>query len=100
MGTKKNFIRLGLMTLLFLSACARTPIKPQDIEVEVRREKPPKGCKEVGRVTGKTTSTKPSEDVVIEDLKRDAALKGANFVFLESFSSLGGAAQGVAYLCP
>jgi hypothetical protein len=36
----------------------------------------------------------------LEDLKSDAALKGANVVKLESTSGTGTAVRGQAYLCP
>src|SRR4051812_27248999 len=102
MSRDSNFgpLLMGL-TVGLLGACSHTPAnRPEDIKVEVRREKPNDKCQELGVVTGKSVSTKASSEEVLEDLRKDAAIKGANYVWLENFSSMGAAARGMAYLCP
>jgi hypothetical protein len=92
---------LSLSLAILISACSSTPNRPEDIKVKISREQPTdKDCRDLGVVTGKSISTKATSDEVLDDLKKDAALKGGNYVWLENFSTYGTAAKGTAYFCP
>ena len=88
---------LGLMVL---SACASRSVLPDIKEVKVSREAPSAKCKEMGAITGTTTSAKGTQEQALEDLKHEAANKGANYVMVKQFSSYGTNVTGVAYECP
>ncbi len=92
--------RLLLATLLVLSACSHQPIVPEAKNVEIKRENPPSDCKEIGRVVGQVRTTSGSIQQAIDDMKLDAARKGANYVRMESTGAMGTSAQGTAYQCP
>jgi hypothetical protein len=92
-----------LMVLIFslgVFACSSKPIVPSADSVKVSREDAKPTCKEVGKVKGTVLSMKPNIEKAIEDMKTEAANKGANFVRMETASSYGTAVQGTAYLCP
>lgn len=69
-------------------------------DVKVSRDEVPSRCHEIGRVSGQSTSVHGSTEEALEDLKKDAARKGANFVKMGQVSDLGTAVTGVAYDCP
>ena len=94
--TKQIF---SLAVLLFLSGCSSPPIKPEAKNVEVSRNDASKSCQEVGRVEGRVKTTKGTFEEALEDMKLDAAKKGANFVKMEQTGALGQAVAGVAYFC-
>lgn len=88
------------LSLLTLSACASRSILPSTQEVKVSREQPSSKCKEIGNLTGSTSSVKGTPEQAVEDLKREAANKGANYVVVKQYSDYGTAVTGVAYECP
>lgn len=104
MNLKNNSLMLGVFILLGTSTglvgCRSTEILPEKVEVKVSRDDPAKDCKPLGTVTGKAMSTKGTSTEALEDLKTDAARKGANYVQYEQASALGTALRGTAYYCP
>ncbi len=80
--------------------CSSRSVLPDADEVKVSRENPSETCKEIGKVTGSSTSAKASREQVLEDLKREAANKGANYVVVKQYSDYGTAVTGIAYECP
>ena len=86
--------------LLFLSACGSRSILPEKSSVEVSREKANKKCKNLGTITGTSLSVKATQEVVLEDLKQEAANKGANYVQVKQFSDSGTSVTGIAFECP
>lgn len=92
-------ILLLLTVTLFFAACSSRSIKPDVKEVKLSREAPGKKCKEIGTISGTTMTAKGSQDEAIEDLKKEAANKGANFVWVKQFSSYGTTVTGTAYEC-
>jgi len=94
-----NYILLVLASL-FLAACASRSITPDIKEVKVSREAPDKDCKEMGTLTGTVASAKGTQEQAVEDLKREAANKGANYVLVKQFSSYGTSVTGIGYECP
>lgn len=89
---------LGLF-FVFLG-CSSTPVIPEGKNVTVSRDEAKIACQELGRVTGRTISTKPNLEAAVEDMKKEAALKGANYVRMETASGLQSAVAGTAYFCP
>ncbi len=69
-------------------------------DVKVTREEAEPNCRDLGPVEGKLINTKPSPDMALEDMKKEAAAKGANFVKMETASIYGTAVRGRAYYCP
>ena len=86
--------------LFVIVGCSNTPpVKPEGDNVEVSRAAAKKSCRELGPVDGRTTNTKEGFDEALEDLKRDAAGRGANYVQIRKTGALGTSVRGVAYLC-
>lgn len=99
----KSATLLSLLVLLSmggLSACSSVPVLPEDIKVKASREPADEDCKEMGPVKGSTLTSQGSSQEALEDMKKDAALKGANYVVVGSYSAAGTSVSGVAYQCP
>lgn len=88
-----------LIFLLATAACSSHPIKPEADNVKVSRDDAGKDCKEIGPVEGRVKNTKGKFEEALEDMKLDAARKGANFVRMEQAGAMGQAARGTAYFC-
>jgi hypothetical protein len=98
---KINVNKIGLLlAFLALSGCSSRSIKPNTKEVKISREEPSGKCRELGVIEGTTMTAHGSQDEAVEDLKREAANKGANYVWVKQFSSYGTAVTGRAYECP
>jgi hypothetical protein len=101
--TSKLFLS-GLMSGLGLAAlisgCSSHPVIPEGRNVIVAREEAKDSCKDLGRVTGRTLSAKANLEEAIEDMKKEAALKGANYIRMETASGIQSAVAGTAYFCP
>jgi len=104
--------RIGLISSLVLGAilavslaagltgCGSHPIKPESENVKITRDEADEDCREIGPVEGRNSSVKGTFEQALEDLKIDAARKGANFVKIGATSGTGTAVHGVAYFCP
>ena len=93
----KFLILSGLF--LFVACSSAPPIKPDVENLKVSREPADKSCKEIGPVEGRTDSVKGSFEEALENLKQDAAGKGANYVQIRQSGAMGTSVRGVAYLC-
>ena len=100
-------MRLSMLTfatfILFLTtltACKSRSVLPEVKEVKVSRDAADKDCREIGMISGRTASAKGTQEQALEDLKREAANKGANYVVVKEYSSYGTSVTGVAYECP
>lgn len=91
-----------ITTILGLGCAAHRSILPDPEEVRISREAPSskKNCKEIGPISGTTQSTEATQEDALNDLKQEAANKGANYVVVKEYSSYGTAVTGVAYDCP
>jgi phage terminase large subunit len=103
--SQKNFraFRFPFMaasTVLIFSACSHQAIVPEAKNVKLQRENPSKNCVEIGKVQGSVQSVHGTIEQAIEDMKLDAARKGANFVRMESTSAIGTSVSGTAFQCP
>ncbi|MGZ3723246.1 MAG: DUF4156 domain-containing protein [Bdellovibrionales bacterium] len=85
---------------LTLGACASRSVLPEVKEVKVSRDEPSGKCKEIGKLTGTASSAKGTQQESLDDLKREAANKGANYVVVKQYSDYGTAVTGIAYECP
>lgn len=93
--------KLAVLTMaLMASACASRSVLPDVKEVKVSREAPDKKCTEIGSITGRTATVKGTQEQALEDLKKEAANKGANYVVVKQYSGMGTSVTGVAYECP
>ena len=90
----------ALSALSFFSSCSHQAIVPEAKNVRIAREEPSKNCKNLGHVEGSVITAHGKIEDAIEDMKLDAARKGANFVQMGQTSSLGKNVAGVAFQCP
>ena len=90
----------SLSVLPLLIACSSKPIIPAAENVKLARANPSKDCREIGPVQGSVATTNGTIEQAIEDMKLDAARKGANYVRMESTSAYGTSVSGTAYDCP
>jgi hypothetical protein len=87
------------LTMVLIS-CSSRPIVPDAKNVTLKREEPSSKCREIGRVQGSVSTKAGTVDQAIEDMKLDAARKGANYVRMEATSAMGSSVSGTAYSCP
>lgn len=87
-------------TALLLTACSHQALVPEGKNMKVQREDFPANCENLGAVEGRNPNLKGNVEEAIEDLKREAAFKGANSVRLEMTSGYGNSVRGTAYRCP
>lgn len=92
-------ILFSLVVSGLLLACSSHPIKPEADNVKVSRDDADKDCKEIGPVEGRVKNVTGKFEEALEDLKLDAARKGANFVQIKQTGALGQAVSGTAYFC-
>jgi hypothetical protein len=86
--------------LFFASGCSHQPVIPEAKNVKIARENPDDDCREIGRVTGQVKTMSGSIEQAIDDMKLDAARRGANFVRMEATGAMGTSVSGTAYQCP
>lgn len=80
--------------------CSSQPIVPEAKNVKLTHDQPAKDCREIGPVQGSVKSTRGTIEQAIEDMKLDAARKGANFIRMGAVSAIGTSASGTAFQCP
>lgn len=91
---------IAMCALVMFAGCSSRSVLPDAKEVKVSRDEAGKKCREIGKITGTTSSTKGTQEQALEDLKREAANKGANYVMVKEYSSYGTSVTGIAYECP
>jgi len=89
-----------LVGSVMVAGCSSHPVIMDVKDVKVSRENPADSCQDLGPVAGKLIGTKPNLDLAVNDMKKEAAAKGSNFVKIESASVYGTAVRGQAYFCP
>lgn len=92
------FALTGIFAVTLVN-CSSHPIKPEAKNVEVSRNEAGKNCRDLGKVEGRVKTVKGTFEDALEDLKLDAARKGANFVTIQQTGSLGQSVNGTAYFC-
>ncbi len=101
MRTIKLFFVGCFLFILSLSLiqCSNHPVLPETKDIKVSRDAADKDCKSLGTVQGKTMSTKGTPEEALEDLKKDAIRKGANYVQIQTMGAMATSIQGEAYFC-
>lgn len=94
----KQILAVFFLTSTVL-ACSSHPIKPEADNVKTSRDEADKDCKEIGPVEGRVKNVTGKFEEALEDLKLDAARKGANYVQIKQTGALGQAVSGTAYFC-
>lgn len=89
-----------LCTACVLASCSSQPIVPSADNIKIKREDPDKACENLGAIEGRNNDLKGNIEKAIEDLKKEAAYKGANYVRMEVTSGLGNSVRGTAFKCP
>jgi hypothetical protein len=93
-------LALVIGSIAALQGCASRSVLPDANEVKVSRDVPMgTNCTELGKISGATQSLKGTQTDALEDLKREAANKGANYVVVKQYSDNGTAVTGIAYEC-
>ncbi len=101
MLVQKFALSFTMLSALFaFSSCSHQAIVPEAKNVKIQREAPSKNCRNLGHVEGNVIHATGKIEDAIEDMKLDAARKGANFVQMGETSALGKNVAGVAYQCP
>lgn len=93
---KLFFMGFVLFTLV---QCSNHPVLPETKDIKVSRDAADKDCKSLGTVQGKTMSSKGTPEEALEDLKKDAVRKGANYVQIQTMGAMATSIQGEAYVC-
>lgn len=88
-----------VITSAFFVACSSHPIKPEADNVKVSRDDADKDCQEIGPVEGRVKNVNGKFEEALEDMKLDAARKGANYIHMKQTGALGQAVSGTAYFC-
>ncbi|NJL25356.1 MAG: DUF4156 domain-containing protein [Calothrix sp. SM1_5_4] len=100
----RSVIRSALVSFALISAlgaCAhKRSVLPEVKEVKVGREPAGDECKEIGPINGTVADVKATREQALEDLKKEAANKGANYVMIKQYSAYGTSVVGIAYECP
>lgn len=91
---------LGLTLSGALPACSSKPIVPEAENVILQREDVDPACQNLGPLEGRNADLRGDVEKALEDLRLEAARKGATHVRLETTSGLGNAARGTAFRCP
>lgn len=98
---KKLIVFALFVFVTSLISCSSTPIVPSADSIQISRDVPKDPeCKNIGRVQGKTIGFKPDLEAAIQDMKKEAAYKGANYLVMETASGYETAVSGTAYYCP
>ncbi len=92
--------KFTLLAFLILAGCSHQAIVPEAKNVHLQREAPSKDCRNLGHVEGNVIHANGKIEDAIEDMKLDAARKGANLVQMGETSALGKNVAGIAFQCP
>ena len=92
----KSFYFLATILSLVSVGCSTAPsVLPDKSEVKVSREAPDEECNELGKFMG----SGDDKESALENLKEDAANKGADYVQVLEYSTLGTRVTGNAFKC-
>lgn len=91
---------LVVLSILLLSACGSQPIIPEKDDVRVSREAPSSECENLGTLVGKTMHASGGKQAALDDLKEQAANKGATDIQVHQYSDMGTSVTGTLFQCP
>ena len=100
MGIKLAITASFVSLAFWVSGCASHSVLPDKEDIKTSRNEPDKDCQSLGKVTGTSLSTKAKPEDVLENMKQDAANKGANYLLVKQYSDTGTSVTGIAYKCP
>jgi|FLYM01.1.fsa_nt_gi hypothetical protein len=86
--------------IFLLIGCGSRPIIPDKSNLVVTRETPAPECENMGNIIGRTMTVTGSKDSAVDDLKEQAANKGATHLQVHQFSDMGTAVTGTIFKCP
>lgn len=89
---------LALICVWFASGCSSQPVLPETDSIQVSREAP-KNCQNLGKVTGTTSTVKAGPEDALQDMKKEAADKGATHLVVLQYSGNRTSVTGEAYQC-
>lgn len=96
--TCKFVVLLGIAMTIF--SCASTELTEGGRDVQVMKNDPPKGCKEIGIVTSDGGGLGSNDlEARRTRLKNNVAEKGGNYVRMDE-TGFAGKLIGTAYKCP
>ena len=94
-------MKLSLFVIVLLIAgCRSRSLLSDSRDVKVSRTAAPANCQEIGAVTGRVSSAQGTQEQALDDLKKEAANKGANYLVVKQYSAYGTSVTGLAYECP
>lgn len=96
----RKFIALSVLSTFAFVGCSSHPIVPDKEAVKISRDDADKDCQDLGPVQGSVATHKGTVEEAVEDMKMDAARKGANYVRMQAASAIGTSVSGTAYKCP
>ena len=96
----KNRILATIFSASSIMGCASMSNLPVEENVKVTLQDADKDCTFISKVEGRSNSKVPKQDEALQDLKQEAANKGANYLVVKEYSGLGTAVTGLAYKCP
>ena len=102
MYTRSSFILtlIAMLSIPFTSGCSSMSTLPKTENLTVSRKPADKKCSPLGKLEGRSLSKTAKPEDALEDLKKEAANKGANYLVVKEYSGTGGAVTGLAYICP
>lgn len=93
------FIATSIAAATLWTSCSSHPVLPKTSDIKVSRDDAKESCKHLGAIEGRSYKVKATEEEILEDLKKEAISKGANFVKVETIGAHGGSIRGQAYYC-
>jgi hypothetical protein len=93
-------VALLLIASALVTGCSSMSNLPDEDNVKVSREEPGKECEFLGKIEGRSMSKTPKQEEALNDLKAEAANKGANYLVVKQYSANGNSVTGLAYKCP
>lgn len=91
---------IGLFILTALNAsCGSRPVIANKSDVRVSKEAPGGSCTDMGTLIGRTMHAAGTREAALDDLKEQAASKGATDIQVHQFSDMGTSVTGTLFIC-
>ncbi|NCN39886.1 hypothetical protein GW916_01420 [bacterium] len=95
----KKITVLGLgVAMITLIGCSSQPIIPTSDDITLTRKDLP-DCENLGKLTGKTMNATGGKEEALEDIKEQAANKGATHIQIHQYSDMGTSVTGTLFKC-
>jgi len=93
-------IIFALTATVLLTNCSSMSNAPEKKNIKVSREDADTDCRFISKLEGRSNSKTGNTEAALEDLKQEAANKGANYLQVKEYSGYGTSVTGLAYFCP